>query len=369
MKRILNVYKHCDGGWFWNKYSAHPYIGCEYGCLYCYERDRKYNPYDDPEDFDRIVQVKENVPELLRKELVKKSIDLITIGDWQPVEAKYRLSRGMLEVVLDLGFPVFINEKSPLVLRDLDLIKKINDKAYANIGFSIMTTKDDKIRMIFEPKAPTVRSRFGAMASFAKEGLSTGTVFMPILPYIYDDDKNLEEVVKMTKESGGSYVLDAGLTLWGYCKTKFYQTLDGFDQSLIPKYEVLYSSERVMRDYYREVHRKISRLCERYGVLNYIKRPTKFYPKSIRLNKELAGMLHLKARELQLDGESFYKEWAYRKAAWAIDELEKDIREVYKKKGREGLLEIPSIGKALADEIERFLREDKKLKSLDEVIQ
>ncbi|MGQ9718750.1 MAG: radical SAM protein [Nitrososphaerales archaeon] len=194
-ERILNVYKHCDGGWFWSKYSAHPYIGCEYGCLYCYEWDRKYNPYDDPEDFDRIVQVKKNTLGLLRKELVKKPIDLIAIGDWQPAEAKYRLSRGMLEVVLDLGFPVFINEKSPLVLRDLDLIKKINNKAYANIGFSIMTTKDDRMRMIFEPKAPTVRSRFDAMASFAKEGLSTGTVFMPILPYIYDDDENLEAVM------------------------------------------------------------------------------------------------------------------------------------------------------------------------------
>jgi len=265
----------------------------------------------------------------------------------------------MLEVVFDLGFPVFINEKSPLVLRDLDLIKKINDKAYANIGFSIMTTKDDGTRRVFEPKAPTVRSRFDAMASFAKEGLSTGTVFMPILPYIYDDDKNLEEVVKMTKESGGSYVLDAGLTLWGYCKTKFYQTLEGFDPSLIHKYEVSYSSERVIRDYYREVHKKISRLCERHGVFNYIQRPTKFYPESIRLNKELAGMLYLKARELQLSGESFYKEWAYRKAAWVIDELRKDIREIYEEKGENGLLEIPFIGRKLAEEIKELIKKNK----------
>ncbi|MCP8320849.1 MAG: hypothetical protein H3Z52_07910 [archaeon] len=355
-RRILNVYKHCDGGWFWNKYSASPYIGCQYGCLYCYEWDGKYNPYDDPEDFDKIIQIKENASELLKKELRDKPIDIISIGDWQPVEAKYRISREMLKVILDLGFPVFINEKSPLVLRDLDLIKKINDRSYVNIGFSIITTKDDDIRRIFEPKAPTVISRFEVMKRFSKEGVLTGTVFMPILPYIYDNDENLEEVVKKTKEFGGNYVLDAGLTLWGYCKKKFYKTLEEFNQNLIPKYEKLYSDERVMRDYYQKIHRKISRLCEKYEILNYIPRPTKFYPENVRLNKEIAGILYLKARELQLSGENLYKEWAYRKAAWAIDELEKDIKEIYEEKGEKGLLEIPFIGRKLAEEIKELLK-------------
>jgi DNA repair photolyase len=178
---------------------------------------------------------------------------------------------------------------------------------------------------------------------------------MPILPYIYDNDENLEEVVKKTKEFGGSYVLDASLTLWGYCKTKFYQTLEEFNPNLIPKYENLYSDERAMKDYYQEIHRKILRLCERYGVLNYISRPTKFYPQNIRLNKEVAGMLYLKARELQLSGENQYKEWAYRKAAWTIDELRKDIKEIYEEKGENGLLKIPLIGGKLAEEIEKLL--------------
>lgn len=354
-KRILNVYKHCDGGWFWNKYSASPYLGCQYGCLYCYEWNRKYNPYDDPEDFDKVIRVKENAVELLRKELRNKPIDVISIGDWQPVEAKYGLSREMLQVVLELGFPLLINEKSPSVLRDLDLIKSINYKAYANIGFSIITDKDDEIRTVFEPKAPTVMSRFEAMRRFSREGIQTGTVFMPILPYIYDKDDNLEEVVRKTKESGGSYVLDAGLTLWGYCKTKFYQTLEEFDPNLISKYEILYSDERVMRNYYQEIHRKILGLCERYGILNYIPRPTEFYPQNVKLNKDVAGILYLKAKDLQLGEENLYKGWAYRKAAWAIDELKENIKEIYEKKGEKGLLDIPTIGRKLAEEIKRLL--------------
>ncbi|MGQ9468595.1 MAG: hypothetical protein ACUVTD_02020 [Nitrososphaerales archaeon] len=92
------------------------------------------------------------------------------------------------------------------------MIKKISGKAYANIGFSIIAIKDDETGRIFEPKAPTVISRFEAMRSPSKEGILTGTVFMPILSYIYDDDENLEEAVKKTKEFGGSYVLDVSLS-------------------------------------------------------------------------------------------------------------------------------------------------------------
>ena len=111
--------------------------------------------------------------------------------------------------------------------------------------------------------------------------------------------------------------------------------------------------EIVMRNYYQEIHKKISRLCERYEILNYIQRPTKFYPQNVRLNKEIASVLYLKARELQLSGENLYKEWAYRKAAWSIDELKENIGEIYEKKGEKDLLEIPFIGRKLAEEIKK----------------
>jgi len=77
-KTILNVHKHCDGGWFWSKYSASPYIGCEWGCQYCYSRDEKYNPHKATRDpmvlefkdpFSEYIKIKENAPEILRKSL------------------------------------------------------------------------------------------------------------------------------------------------------------------------------------------------------------------------------------------------------------------------------------------------------------
>ena len=148
-KTILNTNKHIDGGWFWTKYSAYPYIGCEWGCEYCYSRDEKYNPhklgrdntvsqFNDP--FSEYIKIKENAPELLRKSLENKPRDLIYLDNYMPIEEKYQYVRRFLVVCLDQNFPVFINDKSPMVLRDLDILKKISQKSYLNVGWSIITT-------------------------------------------------------------------------------------------------------------------------------------------------------------------------------------------------------------------------------------
>ncbi len=176
-KSILNVHKHIDGGWFWVKYSAFPYLGCQYGCEYCYWRDEKYNPHKpsrDPEvlefedAFSQYIKIKENAADLLRKELSKKPKDLIYLDHYQPIEAKERLTREMLKVCLDLDFPVFINEKSPLILNDLDILKKISKKTYLAIAWSIITADDDETRKIIEPKAQQVKASFEAMKKLSQ---------------------------------------------------------------------------------------------------------------------------------------------------------------------------------------------------------
>ena len=98
------------------------------GCVrqYCYLRERKYCPFDDLNDFGYVIKVKENAPELLRKALSRLPVDVVCTGDYQPAERKFEVSRRMLEVCLELGFPVSVLERSPLVLRDLDLLKEIN---------------------------------------------------------------------------------------------------------------------------------------------------------------------------------------------------------------------------------------------------
>jgi len=376
-KSILNVQKHIDGGWFWGKYSAFPYLGCQYGCEYCYWRDEKYNPHKpsrDPEvsefedAFSQYIKIKENAAELLRKELSKKQKDLIYLDHYQPIEAKERLTREMLKVCLDLGFPVFINEKSPLVLNDLDILKRISRNTYLTIAWSIITTDDDETRKIFEPKAPSVKARFEAMKKLSQEGISTGTVFMPILPFIYDNEEKIEAVIKRTKECGGEYVLEGGLTLWGYCKTHFYKVLEKHNPSLLAEYKTLYDKEDNKQDPWltcsMRVHSLIKKYCQKYEIEDHIQRPIKFFPLHLQNNKEIAGELFLLARETQLSSGMNYKYWALQKAAWAIDELNQDIKEIYKKQGKKGLVSIKGVGESIAKIIAEFLES----KELEEVV-
>ncbi|MBU1177828.1 hypothetical protein KJ903_01285 [Patescibacteria group bacterium] len=359
-KTILNTQKHGDGGWFWGKYSASPYIGCQWGCVYCYCRDEKYNPHkklpaekaaqlDDP--FSQYIKIKTNAPELLRKALAKKSKDLIYLDCYQPVDSKYRMGEKLLKVCYDLGFPVFINCKSPLLLEDLGLLKKIKRKSHLNIGWSIITARDDKTRSIFEPKAPPVATRFAAMKKLSQTGIITGTVFMPILPFIYDNAEDIENVVRSTKEAGGQYVLDGGLTLWGYCGTYFYKALAKYDSGLVSKYKELYNDNRCFHEYTKQVHELVLKYCRKYKVIPYIPRPVSFYPAKLRKNKEVAAHLYLEAREIQLSGQGGYREWAYRKGAWALDEMSTNIVEIYQQEGKDGIKKIKGIGDKLADKI------------------
>ena len=364
-RTILNTHKHCDGGWFWDKYSAFPYVGCEWGCEYCYCRDEKYNPhkasrdaevskFDDP--FSQYIKVKERAPELLRQALGKKPRDVIYLDNYQPVDAHYQCTKKMLEVCLDLSFPVFINEKSPTLLRDLDILKKISKKSHLNVGWSIITTKDDKTRRVFEPKAPPVGARFAAMKELAMNQIMTGTVFIPILPFIYDSDENIEAVIKKTRECGGGYVLDGSLTLWGHSKTHFYHVLRRYKPELVTKYDRLYGNPKILAERTAQIHQRVLQYCEKYELIPYIPRPVDFYPKELQINKRTAETFYLEARELQLAGQGGYKEWAFRKAAWALDDLDESIERIYQDKGMAGILRIKGIGRSLANQIEEFLK-------------
>ena len=363
-KHILNIHKHCDGGWFWIKYSASPYLGCEYGCTYCYCREDKYDPHKreiDPElleledPFSEYIKIKDKAPELFKKAIANKPKDLIYLDSYQPVEKKYGYCRKILEICLEYDFPVFINEKSPLLLKDLDILKEINNRSYVNVGWSIISGKDDEISAIFEPNSPKTDSRFEAMGELSENNILTGTVFMPILPYISDKEENIEEVIKNTSINGGKYILDGGLTLNGYCKTYFFNFLEKYDSALIEKYEKLFSSEELYSQISIKIHKTVLKYCNKYSIPNYINRPINFFPSEIQINKKVSEKLFLKAREIQMEGGDKFKEWAYRKAAWEIDELNDNILDIYNNEGRNGLLLLKGVGKSIALEIEKIL--------------
>jgi len=364
-KHILNVHKHCDGGWFWEKYTATPYSGCSYGCEYCYAREEKYYPHKRSQDseitklsdpFSEYIKIKCNAAELFRKELSKKPLDLIIVGSYQPVEAKYHFCRRMLEICLELGFPVYLNEKSPLLLQDIDLLLRIRNKSYLNVGWSIIASADDNRKEAFEPKTPSIEARFDAMRVLSENGIITGTIFMPILPFVYDNEEDIQSVIKKTSESGGKYVLEGGLSLFGQCKDHFYASLWKYNPKLIAEYDKLYKNPQLLKQQQKSVHELILKYCQKYNLSPFIPRPTEIYSKELQINKQLAAEFYLKARELQLNGQDSYREWAFRKAAWSLDDLDISILQLYKEKNVEGLLEVKAVGRSIANFIAEYLQ-------------
>ncbi len=357
-KTILNKHKRADH-WFWSRYSAYPYIGCQHGCEFCYCLEQKYSPYDDPNDFAYVIKVKENAAALLRRALSRSPADLVFTGDYQPAERKFGISRQMLEVCRDLGFPVFVLERSPLVLRDLGLLQEINASAPSVVAFSIISTPDspdyDRVRQM-EHLAPPTEKRFAAMQAFAKAGILTGVCFMPILPGLCDDDANLENVVRWTAEHGGRFALASSLTLADQQKSYFFKVLSERFPDLVNLYQSLYPpASYAPRDYpWHRIALRIRELCAQYGISDRIPRP--MIPGDKRAcNKRLVERLADKVYEMELHQEPDYHIWAYRKAAWAIEDLEQDIGLIYQAMGLKGLQNIPNVGLSLGKVVETML--------------
>ena len=162
-------------------YAINPYVGCQHACAYCYARFMKrYSGHTEP--WGDFVDVKINAAELLRAEISKKrraSVWISGVCDpYQPLEAKYQLSRQCLDILAHHDWPVTIQTRSPLVLRDLAILK---DARHVDVGLTI-TTADDTIRKLFEPHAPPIRERLRALDALHRAGIRTYAMIAPMLP-------------------------------------------------------------------------------------------------------------------------------------------------------------------------------------------
>lgn len=173
-KNILSKSKVFD-------YALNPYIGCQHDCSYCYARFMKRFT-GHRENWGEFVDVKINAPELLIVEIRKKRVGRVWVSGicdpYQPIEEKYELTKICLEILMKNDWPVTIQTKSPLVLRDLELLKKFKE---IEVGFTI-TTADEEIRKIFEMRAPPIEERLKALAILHSEGIKTFAMIAPILP-------------------------------------------------------------------------------------------------------------------------------------------------------------------------------------------
>ena len=174
-KSVLNKSKIFD-------YCVNPYTGCQIGCPYCYARlfMRRYSGHQ--EEWGDFVDVKINAPEILKKQLDKAKRGTVWISSvcdpYQPLEKKYRLTRKCLAELLNKQFPLNLQTKSALVVRDLDLLSQFKD---IEVGFTI-TTDDESTARLFEPKASSVKDRIEALKAIHSMGIKTFVFIGPILP-------------------------------------------------------------------------------------------------------------------------------------------------------------------------------------------
>ena len=188
------------------RYSLNPYMGCEHGCVYCYSksifRDRQLAL-----NWGKFVKSKQNIPEVLERELEHKpkgTIGLSTVTDpYQPLESKLQLTRKCLEILSARDFPVSIQTKSGLILRDADLI----GPGKFDVGVTI-TTMDQELAGKIEPRSSRPDARAQVLEEFASRGLETWLFLGPIIPEITDSRESLEKVVEVARKTGSKLMYD-----------------------------------------------------------------------------------------------------------------------------------------------------------------
>lgn len=162
-------------------YTINPYAGCQHGCTYCYARFMKrFTGHREP--WGEFVDVKVNAPELLQREINKKIRGRVWVSSvcdpYQPIERRYELTKRCIEILIQHDWPVTIQTKSPLVLRDIDLLRPANS---VEVGFTI-TTADDSIRQLFEPQASPINERVNALEELHLSGIRSFAMVAPMLP-------------------------------------------------------------------------------------------------------------------------------------------------------------------------------------------
>ena len=266
-KTILT--KVTDGSeWYGVDYNMNLYRGCSHGCIYCDSRSDCYHI----ENFD-IVKGKENMLQILENELSKKRLKgVVGIGamsdTYNPMEIKYQQTRGALQLISKYGFGVSIDTKSDLLLRDIDLLKEINAKNNVIIKFTI-TTPDDKLSKIIEPNVCISSKRLEAIKILNDNGIFTGIIMNPVLPFITDKEDEIKKLVELASRSGAKFIHTyMGMTLRENQRAYYFYKLDekfpGVKEKYIKNYGDRYNC---LVPNYKQLYKVFTDECDRYGIL------------------------------------------------------------------------------------------------------
>ncbi len=236
-------------------YALNPYRGCGHGCAYCYAPDILW----EEREWGTFVDVKRNLPNILSKEVKRKRKGVVGIGTvtdgYQPIEKKQEVTRHSLEQLLKEDFPICIQTKSDLVLRDTDLIKRFSD---AEVGFTVAFL-DEKTRTLFEPKASPIERRLEALHTLRDEGIRTWAFVGPLLPHV--SEREFLELSNRLAETGVDHVLVDKLNLKRRTRKNILRRVEG-DKEL----HITYSDNIGDKGYYRRIARIIVEELQSQGI-------------------------------------------------------------------------------------------------------
>jgi DNA repair photolyase len=229
------------------RWTINPYRGCSHACLYCFARPtHKYLEFDAGRDFEREIVVKVNAPEVVRAELRRPSwkgehVAMGTNTDpYQWVESRYKLMPGVWEAFRDARNPCSILTKSPLLLRDIELMKEIAAVTDIHANLSIPTL-DAKAWRATEPHTPHPRARLEAVAELNRAGIPTGVLIAPLMPGINDAPEQVEPLLEAAAAAGATGIGGIALHLRGDVRKLFFDWLRANRPDLVERYEKLYA--------------------------------------------------------------------------------------------------------------------------------
>jgi DNA repair photolyase len=254
-------------------WTINPYRGCEFACKYCYARyTHEFMELRDGVDFERKIFVKQHAAELLRQELSSvKPGEEIAIGTatdpYQPIERRLEVTRAILEELSrNAGLELGIVTKSNLVLRDVDLLRRIaeNNQIFVNVT---ITTLDVDLARILEPRAPRPDLRMETMRKLNLEGVNAGVICAPVVPGITDSPCDLEALVRAAAEAGGKYIYANPLFLKPCSAAVFLPFVEKEFPHLVDSYRQRYKDRAFLpKAYGQRLSQLMARLRQKHGL-------------------------------------------------------------------------------------------------------
>lgn len=333
-KTALNKLKYPDS-WFWCRYTINPYSGCAHTCIYCDARSERYYLN---QDFETEIIVKTNIDKKLDQRF-KRSRTLIpdVIGPggvcdaYQPIEVEVENTLKILRVIEKHKYPVNIATKSNLITRDVEILNRIAKDTWCTVGFSI-TTMNEELALFLEPYSSSPKERVEALKQIKNKApnVQVGTYFMPIIPFLEDNEDNLETVIKKSKQAGADYILFApGLTLRDAQAEFFIKKLkeSRYNHVVKPILNLYKGQMTPPKDYVHKMHQKLLALCQKYNIAVREKRwiPNDYRKWNYKISEILLVKDYMDELSLGKSNKSFY--WA----GLTLNNLEESIINVYKR--------------------------------------